>query len=104
MSMCLLWGAFTLEVRRNLQQRGFGANHNLPLAGAAEAFLCVLNPDVQLLEEPFSALAAVATRGADGMDKALSYPVQVDAQGRIQDSERELPTLMAFLQRRLMGR
>ena len=95
---------FILEVRRNLHPRGFGVNHNLALAGAVEAFVCVLNPDVQLLEEPFSPLAAVATVGAAGADKALSYPVQVDLQGRIQQSERELPTPMTLLRRRLLGR
>lgn len=94
---------FALELRRNAHPAGFGTNHNRALAGAQEAFVCVLNPDVALHPDgadPFAALVqAAGTRGA-----GCAYPLQVDAQGRVQDSERALPTLVALWQRRVRGR
>ncbi|WP_305807222.1 hypothetical protein, partial [Stenotrophomonas sp. YIM B06876] len=40
---------FALEVACNAAPQGFGANHNDALRNATEPFVCVLNPDVQLL-------------------------------------------------------
>ena len=92
---------FVLEVVRNDRPRGFGANHNRALDGAVEPWLCVLNPDVQLLEhDPFAALVHAAA----GAGVGCAYPMQVDAQGQRQDSERALPTPVALLRRRLLGR
>ncbi|AVP59157.1 glycosyl transferase [Pulveribacter suum] len=94
---------FALQLRRNARPLGFGANHNRALAGAAEAFVCVLNPDVRLQPQAGDALAAlraVACRPGVG----CAYPAQVDAQGRVQDSERALPTPAALWRRRAMGR
>lgn len=91
---------FLLELRRNAQPLGFGANHNRALAGALESWLGVLNPDVQWRgADPFAALVAAAAAPRVG----CAYPVQTDAQGKLQDSERELPT-PRNLWRRHMGR
>lgn len=94
---------FVLDIVRNPQPQGFGANHNQALAGADEAFVCVLNPDVVLLPEQGDVLdvlcRAAATPGA-----GIACPVQVDAAGREQDSRRELTTPLSLLQRRLLGR
>ncbi|MBN9576679.1 glycosyltransferase [Alicycliphilus denitrificans] len=92
---------FTLQVRRNARPAGFGTNHNRALAGAREPFVCVLNPDVVLSHgDPFADL--VRTAGAAGV--GCAYPHQVDAMGRVQDSERALPTLLALWRRRVLGR
>lgn len=92
---------FTLEVRRNAAPLGFGANHNRALAGAAEAFVCVLNPDVALAgADPFPALLEQARRPGVG----CAYPEQVDARGQVQDSERALPTPAALWRRRVLRR
>lgn len=94
---------FALEVVLNAQPQGFGANHNQALAGAKEAFVCILNPDVELLPEAGDAMAmlleAAASPGA-----GIAYPIQVDEAGREQDSRRELTTPWSLLQRRLLGR
>ncbi|WP_270174898.1 MULTISPECIES: glycosyltransferase [unclassified Diaphorobacter] len=92
---------FVLQINNNIHPSGFGANHNRALAGAAEPFVCVLNPDVELTGgDPFAALVqAAATPGV-----GCSYPVQFDAQGCLQDSERELPTPWALWRRRAWGR
>jgi GT2 family glycosyltransferase len=91
---------FVLQVRRNARPLGFGANHNRALAGAQEPWVCVLNPDVRLADDPFAGLIAQA--GGAGVGAA--YPLQRDARGRLQDSERALPTPMALWRRRVLGR
>lgn len=89
---------YTLQIRRNVQPAGFGANHNRALAEAREPFVCILNPDVALLEaDPFTALV----RAAAGAGAGCAYPCQVDAVGKVQDSERTLPTPLALWRRRV---
>lgn len=90
---------FTLQVRRNEKPLGFGENHNRALAGATEEYVCVLNPDIRLVEDPFAALVKCAAEPGVG----CAYLVQVDQAGRIQDSERALPTPVALWQRRALG-
>ncbi len=92
---------FALEVRVNEAPLGFGVNHNRALQNAQEPYVCVLNPDVMLSgNDPFPALRAALDRAGAG----CAYPVQVDAQGVRQDSERALPTPLALVRRRLQGR
>lgn len=91
---------FVLECRTNAVPAGFGANHNRALLGATESLVCLLNPDVRLDgTDPFAALAQAAL----GAGVGAAYPEQVDAQGRCQDSERELPTPWALWRRRVCG-
>ena len=92
---------FVLQIAHNSQPLGFGANHNRALAAADEPFVCVLNPDVGLIGgDPFAALVQAAAAPGAG----CAYPVQVDAQGQVQDSQRELPTPQALWRRRALGR
>lgn len=92
---------FVLQLIDNPEPLGFGANHNRALSGANEPFLCVLNPDVDLAGvDPFRALVKAANRTGAG----CAYPLQVDEQGRLKDSERELPTPAALLRRRVLRR
>lgn len=92
---------FVLEVRRNTRPLGFGRNHNLALADALESFVCVLNPDVELVggTDPLARLQETASCPKVG----CAYPTQVDAYSRVQDFERVLPTISALLRRRLLG-
>ncbi|WP_240939190.1 glycosyltransferase [Diaphorobacter sp. HDW4A] len=90
---------FELQVRRNESPLGFGENHNRALSGAMEDFVCVLNPDIRLSADPFAALVATAAQTGVG----CAYPTQVDEAGRVQDSERALPTPVALWQRRALG-
>lgn len=94
---------FVLEVVRNARPQGFGANHNQGLAGATERFVCVLNPDVALLPEAGDVLSQLC-RSAKGARAGMAYPVQIDTSGVRQDSQREIPTPLSLLQRRLLGR
>lgn len=95
---------FVLDVRRNLRPLGFGANHNAALESATEAFVCVLNPDVELLDDALRGLVAAASHNAGDGGFTLSYPVQVDALGNVQSSERALPSPGALFLRRALGR
>ena len=92
---------FALELRRNGVPQGFAANHNAALAQAQEPYVCLVNPDVVLVEgNPFPALLQALVDPAVG----LGYPLQVDAAGAMQDSEREVPTPWSLLLRYAMGR
>lgn len=93
---------FALQILRNAVPQGFGANHNQALSQAGEALFCVLNPDVQLIagEPVFEPLARACGEAGVG----CAYPVQVDGEGRVQDSERELPTPLALWRRRALQR
>ena len=92
---------FILQVVKNERPAGFGANHNRALTSATEDFVCVLNPDVGLGgHDPFAALTQTAALQGAG----CSYPVQLDEHGRVQDSEREVPSPLTLLRRRLLGR
>ncbi len=93
---------FALDVVSNARPRGFGENHNRALADATEPLLCVLNPDVVLLPgtDPFAELALAAQAHGVG----CAYPVQLDAAGRVQDSERETPTPLSLWRRRVLKR
>lgn len=89
---------FVLQVVRNAQALGFGVNHNKALQGAEEDCVCVLNPDVEWLgDAPFAALCRDALQPAVG----CAYPLQTDAQGRVQASERHWPTPSALWKRRV---
>ena len=68
---------FVLEVVHNLRPQGFGRNHNQALRNARESFVCVLNPDVSLIDrqEPFAALLQTAA-----MPGLLCLSRQVDEQ------------------------
>ena len=94
---------FVLDIIRNPQPLGFGANHNQALASAQETFVCVLNPDVVLLPEQGDVLDALC-RVAQTPGAGIAFPVQVDAAGGLQDSQRELPAPVSLLRRRLLGR
>lgn len=91
---------FVLETVVNASPRGFGANHNRALRGAQLPYVCVLNPDVELIpgQEPFAALVGAAACEGVG----CAYPQQFDAAGHIQDSEREIPSPLALWRRRVL--
>lgn len=93
---------FLVETVVNRQPLGFGENHNRALSGAQEPWVCVLNPDVELIagEEPFAALLHTGAHDRVG----CVYPLQLDESGKLQESERELPTPWALWLRRVLKR
>ncbi|MEQ6434609.1 glycosyltransferase [Comamonas sp. w2-DMI] len=91
---------FAVQVVCNNQPQGFGVNHNQALCEAFEPFVCVLNPDVELIaeQEPFEALLKAASQPGVG----CAYPQQLDGAGQVQDSERETPTPLALWRRMVL--
>ncbi len=96
---------FELQWIDNAQPLGFGANHNRAFEhdrrlGPSELF-AVLNPDLRLRANPFGAMVGLFQR--DPRAGAV-YPLQFDADGRRQDSERLAPTPARLLARHLRRR
>lgn len=87
--------AFELTVLQNLHPKGFGANHNVAFGHSKLDFFCVLNPDIDFDVDPF---ADLIRKLADPL-AGCSFPVQVDATGRLQDHARSVPSPAALLER-----
>lgn len=69
---------------KNDAPKGFGANHNAAFALANGEFYCVINPDIELTQNPFSALVGVFTDQRVG----LAAPLVVGSSGKAEDSMR----------------
>jgi N-acetylglucosaminyl-diphospho-decaprenol L-rhamnosyltransferase len=76
-------GAEVIALERN---RGFGAGCNLGIERVTETVTAFVNPDVELLDDGLSRLAADAAAGG-----ALLAPRLVNADGSVQDSAHPLP-------------
>ncbi len=80
---------------------GFGANHNRAFARCETPFFAVLNPDLHGLSDDFwPQLLQAAQRPAAG----CAYPRLLNADGSVQDNEREWVTPLSLLRRHLLRR
>ena len=93
---------FAVHISENAAPLGFGANHNRAFArdgeqGASD-FFAVLNPDITWDEgsNPFDAMRCALEQTPQA---GLAYPVQLDAAGKVQDSERLAPSPARLLRR-----
>jgi N-acetylglucosaminyl-diphospho-decaprenol L-rhamnosyltransferase len=87
---------FQIKIIENDRATGFGANHNAAFSRCSPLdFFCVLNPDVSLTENPFPELF----KGLAVPHAGCAFPLQVDHDGRVQKSAREVPSLRALLRR-----
>lgn len=91
---------FHFRIIRNLQPKGFGANHNAAFKLATGDYFCVLNPDIRLKENPFPALIALAQQTAVG----VVAPRIVNTAGLREDSARRFPTPFELLRKALGGK
>lgn len=80
--------AFSLQVLRNEQPRGFGANHNHAFTQAQGDLFCVLNPDIRIAQNPFAELLSACSDASVG----LAAPVIHSSSGNTEDSARKFPT------------
>lgn len=81
-----------LEIIGNSRCKGFGANHNAAFLRCRESFWCVLNPDIELMGNPFPAL--LDSLKADKV--GLVAPIIRTPEGKIEDSVRHFPTLTSL--------
>jgi N-acetylglucosaminyl-diphospho-decaprenol L-rhamnosyltransferase len=89
---------FPCEVIENAAPKGFGANHNAAFHLCRQPCYCVLNPDIELIGNPFSGLLEYATLPAG----VVLAPLIVAPGGSIEDSARQFPTLVS-LARKVLG-
>jgi GT2 family glycosyltransferase len=85
--------SFPIKLVRNTTPKGFGANHNQAFRQASGRYFCVMNPDIRLSGNPFSALLAVLEDSTVG----VVAPLVVDEDGAIEDSARRFPTPLKIL-------
>jgi GT2 family glycosyltransferase len=88
---------FPVQVLRNEQPRGFGANHNQAFRHCQTPLFAVLNPDLRLAVDPFPALARWLADPATG----IVAPVVREPDGSVADFVRPLVTPWEVLRRRI---
>lgn len=88
-----------IELIDNALPKGFGENHNAAFLRCIEAYFCPLNPDIELLNNPFPELVAVLESAGAG----LAAPLVTAPSGAIEDSMRHFPTPFS-LAKKALGR
>ena len=83
----------------NVVPKGFGANHNAAFASCNQPFFCPLNPDVELLQNPFPELLKCLAQNS----ATLVAPMIVSPSGSIEDNARQFPTLGSLLTKAFGG-
>lgn len=86
-----------MSIIRNASPLGFGANHNQAFQCCETPWFAILNPDLSLPDDVFTALIATALE----RDLALVAPLVVNSEGRIEDSVRWNLTPWSLFKRKL---
>ncbi len=84
----------------NLSPKGFGANHNVAFKYCRQPFFCPLNPDIDLVANPFPRLLALFESDES---VALVAPLVRSPGGSLEDSVRHFPTVTSLLRKALSG-
>ena len=82
----------------NERPRGFGANHNRAFAHCNTEVFCVLNPDIELVEPD---TLERMLRPLQDPKVGCAYPRLFNADGSVQQNEREIVTPLALVRRHL---
>lgn len=89
----------------NAVPRGFGANHDAAFAHCATPLFAVINPDIRIATDPFTAIVARFDLAESGTATVgLVSPRITAPDGRDEDAARELITPWRLIRRRLMHR
>ncbi len=83
----------------NPSPKGFGSNHNAAFGMSSQPFFCVLNPDIELVGNPFPELLKTLERSRAGM----VAPLVRTPEGTVADSVRRFPTIRSLIYRILGG-
>lgn len=84
-------------LRLNQTAQGFGANHNAAFSLCETPCFCVLNPDIELIGNPFARLSAKLSESK----VALCAPLVLNADDVVEDSVREFITPWRMVLRKL---
>ena len=79
-------------VLSNNRPKGFGTNHNVAFTHSISPWFVVLNPDVIILEDPFSKLVKIALLS----NANIISPQALTSSGVIEDNWRRFPTLYSL--------
>lgn len=89
---------FPVRCINNAQPLGFGENHNQAFKYCEADFFCVVNPDIELKNDPFENLLSAFSISNVG----VTYPSQVDELNVLLDFERGLVSPASVTQRNLL--
>jgi hypothetical protein len=87
-SFCIKEHPFEVVIIDNEKPIGFGANHNQAFLQCETEYFCIMNPDIQLMNDPFDALLTCDANPA----VAAVAPKIINLQGATEDSARYFPT------------
>jgi len=79
---------FSVKIIRNETPKGFAANHNAAFAVSQGTIFVILNPDIRLIDNPFSAIAAYL----EDYPETVCATLVVNQFGAFEDSARLFPT------------
>lgn len=85
--------SYPIMLVRNSAPLGFGANHNQAFTHATGRYFCVMNPDIRLNSNPFSALLACLRVSSVG----VVAPLVLGEDGGVEDSARRFPSPLKIL-------
>jgi hypothetical protein len=83
------------QILRNTSPVGFGENHNNAFKFSTQPFFCILNPDIEFIEDPFPELV----KCLQNVKTALASPIIISPEYFIEDSARYFPTLSGILRK-----
>ncbi len=86
---------FPIRLLENTVPLGFAANQNQAFGHAAGRYFCVVNPDIRLNCNPFTALLACVEQSSVG----VVAPVVLSEAGALEDSARRFPTPFMILRK-----
>jgi N-acetylglucosaminyl-diphospho-decaprenol L-rhamnosyltransferase len=89
-----------LEVIRNGQPKGFGANHNAAFRATASDIFVIVNPDIRIPSMKWEDLFAHFNNPRVG----ACAPLILSAEGTVEDSARRFPTFSRLFARIVFGR
>ncbi|TXT39593.1 MAG: Uncharacterized protein FD135_2025 [Comamonadaceae bacterium] len=90
---------FPIRVIKNLEPKGFGANHNQAFKQSKGQYFCVMNPDIRFSSNPFPELLMSFKKSHTG----VVAPMVLGITGEPEDSFRRFPTPWSIL-KKAMGR
>jgi GT2 family glycosyltransferase len=89
-----------VEVIRNGQPKGFGANHNAAFSASLSDIFVIVNPDIRISSIKWENLFAHFNNSRVG----ACAPLILSSQGTIEDSARRFPTFSRLVARIALGR
>ena len=85
--------SYPIKLVRNAVPMGFAANHNQAFTHSTGQYFCVMNPDIRLSSNPFSALLAYLEDSSVG----VVAPLVLGEKGEFEDSARRFPSPLKIL-------